>query len=815
MYLEVSTLHNTMKQQLLFVLAICLSFANHLMGQQCEYAEKEIDNGSISYRIGQGGHLKTQGSGYTSSELLYRFQTNLMDYNTSQGLYTGLILTGYRDGVKYEARNKYSISNYDYEPGLLDENGSPIFDGPCNMFNKIWAISRTDIEELAYLQETGVALTRDNVPVDILTWPAKGNPHFEEVYGYLIDRDLAYFTDADGDGLYDPVAGDLPLALEEYPSFMPFNFTFHVYHDVRPHPMSMTDPIGVEVIQRAYQMQCDEYPLLNYATFTRLDISYRGQETLDSFDISIFDDTDNGCFMTDGVGWSASTQTSFGYDIDGMDQEACSVGLKTYPPNTTGINTKMVLNDSVARFKVEEGLQDISFPDSIAYDYTDYPNIEEGWSTQNDTFLDEQYFVISTSTINKGMTTSGTTYSLDYAEHIVLEKSNIGLALFEEYDERIAAFKEQYAARLAADDACNILSEQCMEDCVWPGDVNDDGIVTMEDYLVQAFIDQQLINKEQSKRPVRSLTWNGWESEDWTESYLGVNAKYADIDGNGLLDYQADSRHLLANLWEARDGIEYPEVVPDFNEDGLSFTFDNDEEIDMQGSVLDRIAEFSLRIEADELDYELQAFSFDIVLGDALISSELASILIDRTFSPFRNENIVIRDYQPLEGDMLAVPGRVHYGFYLYEQPVTNGGRVMEFGLEVKEGFTTSNFDLRDTISFTIENIIAIDANGEYIELGVNEIEPVIVKNALLTSTEEVRSTILIYPNPIADLVHIETGGTMVQEVTVLSSTGIQIYNSTTPSASSTINTDLWPAGIYYITVRTAAELLTKKVVKL
>ncbi|MDX2002985.1 MAG: T9SS type A sorting domain-containing protein [Chitinophagales bacterium] len=86
----------------------------------------------------------------------------------------------------------------------------------------------------------------------------------------------------------------------------------------------------------------------------------------------------------------------------------------------------------------------------------------------------------------------------------------------------------------------------CDGACVWPGDANNDGRVDASDIfnIGLAF---------GSTGPVRvhaALAWEGQTAEGWTASFSnGLNYKYADCDGNGIID-ATDTVAILANFNE-------------------------------------------------------------------------------------------------------------------------------------------------------------------------------------------------------------------------------------------------------------------------
>ena len=88
-------------------------------------------------------------------------------------------------------------------------------------------------------------------------------------------------------------------------------------------------------------------------------------------------------------------------------------------------------------------------------------------------------------------------------------------------------------------DDCNIDTEPdttetiCSEDCVWPGDVNQDGIANHFDILGLGMA----FGQTGPTRTDASSLWMPQHADDWANYILdGTNSKHADCDGNGLVD---------------------------------------------------------------------------------------------------------------------------------------------------------------------------------------------------------------------------------------------------------------------------------------
>ncbi len=104
---------------------------------------------------------------------------------------------------------RYRAGGVDYWTGPLTIDGTAAIDGvTCAQYDKHFKIYRADVDEfLSHCDPVTGAFIPDpeyNIPESILNWPAHGDPGKGQSYY------LAPFYDNDGDGEYNPYAGDYP-----------------------------------------------------------------------------------------------------------------------------------------------------------------------------------------------------------------------------------------------------------------------------------------------------------------------------------------------------------------------------------------------------------------------------------------------------------------------------------------------------------------------------------------------------------------------------------------------------------------------------
>ena len=199
----------------------------------------------------------------------------------------GLWVGGMAGGDLRVAGGRYE--QFNFYPGPLGADGRPPDPTDCSPFDRIYGVSRLDID--AY-DRTGA------ITDDLRDWPvALGAPVF------------------DGDGVadnYDLAAGDRPAIVGD-------QSLWWVMNDVgAPHTVLGTPPLGIEVRVLAFAFVRPDG--LGDATFYRYTlVNKSGQDITDAY-ASFFTDPDLGAFADDYAG--SDSTTGLGYVYNGAEADA-------------------------------------------------------------------------------------------------------------------------------------------------------------------------------------------------------------------------------------------------------------------------------------------------------------------------------------------------------------------------------------------------------------------------------------------------------------------------------------------------------------
>lgn len=347
----------------------------------------------------------------------------------------------------------------------------------CKFFRRALTISALEITEMKSLFASG-SLDLSSIPIDILEWPALGNPHLDN---FSIDVDLAPFYDNNNDGIYDPLEGDYPIARPENPEFIPHQFRFYVINDGRVHLNSSGTELGIEfqiidyVVNTPLQSECAT------SVFTRIKYTNKSTEDFRDLRIGIWDDIDIGCTNDDDhVGSSPSLNSSFSYNATGVDSDV-NCDFKPVPNNYGVVKSLVFLNCNLDRFMhfyrnspyVHQGDphnyenyhnyltgrwldgteltaggtgHNPGSTDTTSYAFSGLPNDPTGWYME--ALGKGAYDTRSVSTTEISNLKPGESGVLDLADHILMSQEKTGLDIFDLYENSIRNLKKDFQSTI-------------------------------------------------------------------------------------------------------------------------------------------------------------------------------------------------------------------------------------------------------------------------------------------------------------------------------------------------------------------------------
>ncbi|OAV44795.1 T9SS type A sorting domain-containing protein [Lewinella sp. 4G2] len=324
------------KLLLLPLTALCLYLAP-AAAQNCEpgtTSNDSLKNNHLEITVGQAGELFPTGE--NGGFIVNPTAENTVPYNVMSraGLWIGA-----RD-----AAGALQVSSVTYGPFNDNRNfqPGPVYDDPtqtaanCGFWNRHFKVSQDEITAVRRSFLAGT-LRREDVPTNILGWPATENPYFEETWGASLPdatTGMAPFYDEDLDGIYDPLAGD-------YPDFCGGQALYSVFNDMTLRTGNDTPPLGIEVHQlvRITEGRDDifaqtvlvDYLIVNKSLETKLDLH-----------AGLWIDPDLGCFNNDLASTLPAENLLYVYNDSPDEGTSCPSGLTPTGVDAPALVVKML-----------------------------------------------------------------------------------------------------------------------------------------------------------------------------------------------------------------------------------------------------------------------------------------------------------------------------------------------------------------------------------------------------------------------------------------------------------------------------------------
>ncbi|GAA5225089.1 hypothetical protein [Membranihabitans marinus] len=245
-------------------------------------------------------------------------------------IYAGAVWLGGYDPVgnlKLAAQQFRTANANDFWPGPLNPTDGTVDRDVCANWDKHFVVNgdniRQFIGDFEIAQLNGTTLTADDIPEDVLGWPARGNPHFKRIHGFDLpntSQGLAGYFDFNNDFAYDPLDGDYPIIEIRgcpTPQF-PDEMIFWIYNDAGAiHSQTQGNPIQMEVQVQAFAYATNDE--INNMTFQRYKLINRATQSIDSTFFAMWVDPDLGCPQDDYIGCDTARSLAFVYNEDQVD----------------------------------------------------------------------------------------------------------------------------------------------------------------------------------------------------------------------------------------------------------------------------------------------------------------------------------------------------------------------------------------------------------------------------------------------------------------------------------------------------------------
>ncbi len=329
------------------------------------------------------------------------------------------------------------------------------------------------------------------------------------------------------------------------------------------------------------------------------------------------------------------------------------------------------------------------------------------------------------------------------------------------------------------------------EQCVWPGDSNNDGIANNMDVLNIGLT----MNTTGLARNLQSIEWDGYYSVDWIANLAdGLNFKYSDCDGDGTIntpDLQAVSQNYGLTHAKTGDQEEATETDPELRLDlpeGADFSKGNTISLNIDLGTEDLLAEdvYGLAFTINYDPIMVEAGSVELDLSESWLGEESDLIQLVKEF-PNEGEGFI--DLAISRTNQIANSGYGTLGVLTFVTDDIIAGKTLE---EI-------------VFSMDISNIRAINAEGDEITLQ-SEGDSV---TATIAHIESTQYELELFPNPSRDWLNISTS-LQIQSLQLRDITG-RLVKQAAADTNQIFLGDL-ALGMYFISIETREGQIQRKV---
>lgn len=296
-------------------------------------AHDNINTNNINAKTSNGGYLFRDGGGNFAA-----FQVPYANAESPATIFAAGLWLGGFTGLPFNPILKLTSVDYGsgqngYLPGPLSDVGSMFSATSCEDFNKIWTVTKTEIQlHILDFEDNGII---DNPNSNIVGFPCKDNPNFLAENGFPMPmtsdglQHYARFFDQNGDGIYNAMDGDYPTPLPAG-DLIPSQMSWSIFNDLGNVGGNIA---RLEIQLTTWSVECPLAPILDNTIFTSYRVTNRGPDPIDSLHVGMWVDFDLGCYTDDFIGCNPDLNTFYAYNQDETDGDvngACQGGVSTY-----------------------------------------------------------------------------------------------------------------------------------------------------------------------------------------------------------------------------------------------------------------------------------------------------------------------------------------------------------------------------------------------------------------------------------------------------------------------------------------------------
>lgn len=340
----------------------------------------------------------------------------------------------------------------------------------------------------------------------------------------------------------------------------------------------------------------------------------------------------------------------------------------------------------------------------------------------------------------------------------------------------------------------------CVENCVWTGDINSDGIVNNKDLLPLGYF----MGLDGLDRPNASLEWYGQHADNWDNPFAGntIDVKHADTDGNGTIT--TDDTLALSLFYGQTDNL-IPSAPP--TSKNLPFFLNVLTPNPQVGDLVQ--VEVALGDASLPLT-DLYGFTFDVSLSPNILDSALRMTYYDNSWLNLNAPSLWMEE-NPRQG-------RLETAFTRTNGVSAHGyGVIGQFEFIVIDiiigGKPGESFQIQpSSFTITVDNPTLLSGDGNFISGSNFSVEIPIAKERSQNVSVS-NDDFFVYPSPASDRLNFHLNGDdLMESLTIFDATAKAVYSSGDIQLERMeLNVSNLPAGFYVASARTTSGIVVRK----
>jgi hypothetical protein len=483
-------------------------------------------------------------------------------------------------GYDATLNSSFNFSSFGYVgPLFIPSNGDR------RKWNRTWVVEKEDID--AFIQDFEDGVINDPIPLSILGWPGMNNIHSERLYDIKLNPDLNFsvgyapFFDRNQDLIYNPYDGDYPTAFFNRPDIKAESIGWSIYNGRDYEPFEKYEnKVTMEVHNTFFSFCGSVLDPVNRAVFVNTSLLYSGRPLID-FALGYWIDADLGNFNDDYFGTDTLRNSIYFYNANAFDSSIVTRKIFGYgrnPPifRVTTLNEKLrsstysvarssdwggssELRDPISRNEIYNLLNGRTAKSNHAFSPIGFGYSPGSKDTTRFLFTGDPSDKNSWSMLNlqkpTGQWDLRVYAGIDVPRRIETYYEGSFLTLLSYHrDTSLNIINQIKASEVELDSliefAKNFLNNPCTpnsicnDDCVWPGDLDDNGVVNNHDFLLLT-LSKGFTTIPREKISTKWLPLNSMNTGEYIVN--GKDQKFADVNGSGGVT-QRDFIDLLLNF---------------------------------------------------------------------------------------------------------------------------------------------------------------------------------------------------------------------------------------------------------------------------